>query len=176
MLNRLKVLNKLNTKITVNEYLVKRLTHDGIYTGFGSNKYCNYSPFYGFIKDNLEFTVVFDNNNEFLLPYYAGSYYKNTGKTGIMFTSSRYGYGNLIKGIKKANYECLPLLLISFYNITEELKISQENVFKKRSWVINPDKFPYILENSLWSANTGKKGVTHISIANNILNEKISYF
>ena len=172
----MKFINNLNTKITVNEYLVKRLTYDGIHTGFGSNKYCNYSPFYGFIKDNLEFNVVFDNDNEFLIPYYAGSYYKNTGKIGIMFTSSRYGYTNLIKGIEKANYDYIPLLLISFYNIPEELKIPQKNIFKQRSWVNIPDNFPYVLENSLWVANMDKKGVTCISLSNKILNKKIPYF
>ena len=36
-------MNKLSKKITLNEYLVKRLNYDGIFIGFGTNKYNEYT-------------------------------------------------------------------------------------------------------------------------------------
>ena len=107
-------MNKLSKKITLNEYLVKRLNYDGIFIGFGTNKYNEYTPFYNFLRDREDFHII-QCDNDFLVPYCAKSYHKNTNKTGIMFSSCRYGYTKLIPGILRANEESAPLLLISFY-------------------------------------------------------------
>ena len=167
-------LSKLPKRITLNEYLVKRLNHDGIFYGFGSNKYLDYSPFYGFLREYDNFDIINDNKNEHLIPYYAKSYHKHTNKTGIMF-NSKYGYTNLISGITKANEEGIPLLLISFYNSAEEFLIPQQNIFKDKYRLSHSsDRFPNLLEYMLQLSNMSRKGVTHIQIENSILNQQIN--
>ena len=159
--------------LTPNEYLVKRFNYEGISTGFNSNKYKNYSPFYKFLKDYEKFTIH-NIETEYLIPYAAKHYYDNTKKIGIMFSTSTYGYTKLIPGIMNANFNSVPLLLISFYNENEELKISQYNTFKDNYRLTKPEHLPNILEYMLQLSNFPRKGATHLQIENSILNQKFS--
>lgn len=166
-------IKKIPKILTPNEYLVKRFNYEGISTGFNSNKYKTYSPFYKFIKDCETFNIH-NIETEYLIPYAAKNYYNITKKTGIMFNTSIHGYNKLIPGILDANINSIPLLLISFYNSNEELKISQPEIFKEHYRLTKYEHLPNILEHMLNFSNLHRKGVTHLQIENSILNEKFS--
>lgn len=167
-------IRKLPKTITPNEYLIKRFKYDNICTGFSSNKYKTYTPFYNFVKNYEKFNIINDDISEYSLPYFAKHYYTTTKKTGIMFNTSKYGYNKLIPGIIYANNESIPLLLISFYNSHEKLKISEMDVFKDNYNITKPEELPNILEYMLKLSNLSRKGVTHIQIDNNVLNQEFS--
>ena len=166
-------ISKLPKKITPNEYLVKRLNYEGIFVGFMPTKYPCPSPFFNFTRDYNDFTIINDNR-EFLIPYYAKSYYENTNKMGVVFNTSKYGYTYLIPEILKTNHYGIPLLLISFYNSHEELKVSQPNIFKDKYRITKASEVPNILEYMIQLSNMSRQGVTHIQIENTILTETIT--
>ena len=169
---------KYNNKITAGEYIVERLIKKNINIGF-RYELDKYTPFLKATNNNNEFEVVF-NDYEKLVGYNALSYAKNTDNIGLMLSSSTYGFSNYCEILDRAQYECVPLLLMSFHNPESVLKISDhlrtERRFLKNYHYINNAIFlPNLLEYILTIAELPKKGPVQLNICNDILDNIIDF-
>lgn len=167
-----------DNRITVGQYIIERLMYKNINVSFGYNKLREYSPFFNIVNQNYNFNIVF-NDYEETSGKCALTYSQYTNNIGIILSTSRYGFGNLIGPLQQASNKSHSLLLLSFYNKGDELKISpfpvKDKSFIKESLTIKQASYiPTLLEYILIMTETPPKGPAHLNISNHILQNIIN--
>lgn len=169
-------------KIQVGDYIIKRLVHEEINTGFGYNGGA-ILPLFDQIENQEEFKI-FINRHEQYCGHCAESYAKNTGKIGVFVTTSGPGLTNAITPLQDALSDGIPILCISgqvnsktlgtdAFQECDATSITKPCV-KKSYQIKNTENFIEKFEELLCICNLPRKGPVHLDVCKDIFTEYIS--
>jgi len=164
-----------NKNLTNGEYIIKSLMNKKINHVFGYNQNM-YTPFFKIAKNIKDFHLMLCDSEE-----YSGKIAINFSKnTGVIISTSTYGFRNICNPLKNAYDNEIPLLLLSFYNKEDELKsgsyLRPERKFLKEYYTVRDnDNISKLIEYMLLTSESPRKGPVHLNICNKYLNDIYTY-
>ena len=164
-------------KPTIGNYLITSLVDRRIEVAFGYNKLGPYSPIYKYVKEHDDFNIVFEKYEK-NCGFRALKYSANTNNMGVIFSTSTIGFGNIMTPIGIAKFEKRPLLLLSFFNPNNELKISpfppRSDHYIKESITLKTTKnFLPEVEALISYGYEFPAGPVHLNVSNSILDDPL---
>jgi len=163
---------------TIGNYIIESLLDKNIEVAFGYNKVGPYSPIYQYADKHEDFNIVFDNYEK-NSGFRALNYSANTNNMGVIVSASTIGFNNIMTPIGIAQSEKRPILLLSFFEPTNELKISpfpsRSKHYIKESITLKTSKdFVVNMEALISYGYEFPAGPVHLNVSNNILNDPVS--
>ena len=164
---------------TIGSYIVESLVNKNIEVGFGYNKMGPYSPIYKYAQEHEDFNIVFEKYEK-NSGYRALKYSMNTNNMGVVISTSTIGFGNIMSPIGAAQLKKQPLLLLSFFDPDNELKISpfpdRTKHYIKESITIKTTKhFSIDMEQLISYGYEFPAGPVHLNVSNKILDLPIVF-
>jgi acetolactate synthase-1/2/3 large subunit len=167
------------------EYLAAMLAAEGVDTVFGIVD-GTYLGFYtAFAKYGIQFISP---RHETSAAHMAGAYARSTGKLGVCMASNGPGVANILPGIAVENAEGNRVLLITSCRRTGIAYPDRGGTFQyfdqvgtigaMAKWsaaVSYPDRLPELARHALRAAWTGRPGVVHLDVPENIFNTAFPY-
>lgn len=182
MIGRIKIARLMNNarnltkepKITIGKYIIKSLIDKNVNVAFGSIN--NYSPILKIAKRE-KFDIILENHEE-NSAYGAVTYSRVTNNLGVIINNSSYGFANISKPIQKASNHNYPLLLLSFFDETRELKTTafpgdMRKYIKKSVTIKKPENFNAEMEEILSYCFEKPAGPVHLNISNTLLDKPV---
>ena len=162
---------------TIGNYIIESLLDKNIAVAFGYNKVGPYSPIYQYADKHEDFNIVFENyeKNSGLS---ALKYSANTNNMGVIVSASTIGFSTIMTAIGIAHSEKRPLLLLSFFDPTRELKVSpfpprSEHYIKESITLKTSKNFVANMEALISYGYEFPAGPVHLNVSNSILNDPI---
>ena len=161
-------------KITIGKYIIKSLIDKNVNVAFGSIN--NYSPILKIARKE-KFDIILENHEE-NSAYGAVTYSRVTNNLGVIINNSSYGFANISKPIQKASNHNFPLLLLSFFDETRELKTSafpgnMRKYIKQSVTIKKPENFNAEMEGILSYCFEKPAGPVHLNISNTLLDKPL---
>jgi thiamine pyrophosphate-dependent acetolactate synthase large subunit-like protein len=168
-----------SAKPTIGNYIITSLLDKNIEVAFGYNKLGPYSPIYKYVKENEDFNIVFEKYEK-NCGFNALKYSANTNNMGVIVSTSTIGFGNLMTPIGIAKLEKRPLLLLSFFNPENELKVrpfpsSTKHYIKESITLKTAKNFSADMEALLSYGYEFPAGPVHLNVSNNIIDSPIEF-
>lgn len=167
-------------KSTVSNYIIESLIDKNVNIAFGHKRAMNkYTPLFTTADEYENFNIIFENYEE-TAAYKAVTYSKINKNLGVVIDNSPYGFGHIFNPIKKAKYNMYPILLMSFFDPCDELKISafpgvMRSFIKQSITIKKANNFPAQMESLLSYCFEHPAGPVHLNIANEILGKSIPF-
>jgi len=162
---------------TIGNYIIESLLNKNIEVAFGYNKLGPYTPIYEYANNHDNFNIVFEKyeKNSVLS---ALKYNINTNNMGVIVSASTIGFGNIITPIGIAKLKRCPLLLLSFFESAQELKVSSfppdtKHYIKESITLKTSKNFIPNMESLISYGYEFPAGPVHLNISNSILNDPI---
>ena len=167
------------SKPTIGNYIIESLMNKNIEVAFGYNALGPYSPIYKYAEEHKEFNIIFEKYEK-NCGFKALKYSANTNNMGVIVSTSTIGFGNIMTPIGVAKLDKRPLLLLSFFDPDNELKISpfppRSNHFVKESITLKmPKNFSADMEALISYGYEFPAGPVHLNVSNSILDTPIDF-
>jgi len=164
---------------TIGNYIIESLVNKNINIAFGYNQLGPYSPIYKYAKEYEDFNIVFEDYEK-KCGYQALKYGTNTNNMGVIISTSTIGFSNIMTPIGVAQLEKRPLLLLSFFNQENELKISPfpsqtKHYIKESITLKTANNFSIDMESLISHGYEFPAGPVHLNVSNSILDCPVNF-
>jgi len=158
-------LRKSYPTISVGSYLVERLLHNGLDTGYLCNTMKEYTPFYRIASKQRKFRISVSSSEQGAMVNAI-----NNNHYSVALSTSRIGYNDISSPLYRP--VCPKIMLVSFFDKHNQLKISSpsSNIIHSKYTVVSPYRFPILMEYML---DQLKLGHTHLNIENSVLDDPV---
>ncbi len=172
-------------KITAGEYIAKFLKKEKVEVVFG----IIYGTYHGLItglkKDGIRLITP---RHETSAAHMAGAYARVTGKLGVCLASNGPGVANILPGVTVENAEGNRVLLITSsrrfgigypdrggtYQYFDQVGVIK-NISKYSVTTPHVGRVPELLKKALRKSFTGRPGIVHFDLPENIMNTKVEF-